>query len=167
MALSAIVAPKGGKVHVLGGISVDESRPWDEALMAGAPQTSVRSNVRKVGHLYLPTPGAVLTPQEIFLANFGNGVFPSSQRVLAWGKEQLLRPASPRATFAIGEHVPTLNRDLALPYMVVVSLVPISFGGELHVCSVWFRESVREADLLWFGGDWGDGCWFPFVREDQ
>ena len=156
-----IIAPKGGKIHII-SVPVDESHVWNDAVGAAGPNTGRDWNIWKVGDQYPPAATAQGL-QQVILINFGK--YMQSEDVLAWGKEQHLRPASPRSVFAIGEHCPNLNRDLAMDYMAVVSLVACSFGGERRVPRVWWSRSERESRLSWFGNEWDGRCWFAFVRE--
>ncbi|TSC78181.1 MAG: hypothetical protein G01um101433_377 [Parcubacteria group bacterium Gr01-1014_33] len=158
-----MVVPDGGRIHRI-TVPVDESRAWNDAVRAAGPDTPEDWAVWQVGGLYPATVGAILAPQEIILANFGTKFVPSEE-VLAWGRERKLCPASPRAVFAIGEHLPGLNRDLGLPIMGVVSLVPVTFKGERHVCAVWWSRARRDANLNRFGLGWDESDWFAFVRE--
>lgn len=159
---SGIVAPEGGIVWLLTA-PVNKSRTWDEAVRAAAPSTPKDHNVWKLTDQYPPLTGAVERLEQIYVVNFGKYV--SSQDALAWGKEQYLVSASPRACFAIGEHFPKLHVYLGMNPMAVVSLWECSFGGGRYCCRVWFDGSGRGADLRWFGYDWLDArYWFAFVR---
>ena len=157
-----ITAPKGGKIHIV-SVPVDETRAWEDAISAADPNSGRDRDVWKVDSQYPPV--ATQGPQRVVLLNFGK--YMRSETILAWGKTQNLRPASPRSVFAIGEHCPNLNRDLAMDYMAVVSIVSCSFDGGQHVPLVWWFRSERKADLGWFGGEWDEGCWFAFVREED
>ena len=157
-----VLPPQGGMLHFV-SVPVDESRPWDEVVRVAGPNTPNGYNVWKVGDQYPPQGESGI--REIIFVNFGPGSFATSAQALAWGKENRLRPASPRGCFAIGEHCPTLNRELGMNYIVVVSLDPCSFGGSQQVCGVWWWGSERQAGLYWFDREFGDGYWFPFVRE--
>lgn len=155
-----VVRPQDGKILIV-TVPVNESRPWEDAISAAGPNTGRGWDIWKVGDQYPPIAGATRGLQQIFLANFGK--FTRSEGNLIWAKEQHLRPASPRAVFAIGEHCPYLN--LAMNPIAVVSLVPFSSRGKQHVPSVWWDGAERGASLDWFGSDWDDDDWFAFVRE--
>ena len=155
-----ITAPKGGKIHIV-SVQVDESRAWKDAVSAAGPNTGRDWDIWKVGNQYPPT--AIRSSRQVILVNFGK--YMQSEDVLAWGRTQNLRPASPRSVFAIGEHCPNLNRELVMDYMAVVSLVPCSFEGERRVTNVWWSRSGRKSYLRWFGSGWSVYDWFAFVRE--
>lgn len=161
---SGIVAPKGGIVQML-TVPTNESRAWQEAIVAAGPDTPKDYNVWKVGDQYPPVGGAVEQLEEIWLVNFGKGSITPSQKALAWGKKQRLVSTSPRVCFAIAEYLPKLNTYLETDSMAVISLRECSFGGEQRCCNVWFVGSERRVCLGWFGLDWGDDYWFAFVRE--
>ena len=162
MSTDGIVIPKGGKVHNI-SVPVNESRPWKDAVSAAGPNTNCDWDIWKVGDQYPPVIGATQGLQQLILVNFGK--YMQSGDVLAWGKGQCLRPASSRSVFAIGEHYPSLNCDLAMDYMAVVSFVLCSFGGRQRVPRVWWDESGRESLLDWFDDRWSESYWFAFVRE--
>lgn len=155
-----ILPPEGGRIHIV-TVPVDESCPWDQAIRGAGPDTPESYAVWKVGHQY-PPQALELPRQIIILANFGKYTRDSA---LAWGTSQKLRPVSPRACFAVGEHVPNLHVDLGVEYMAVVSLVPCSFGGDQRFCGVWWDRSGRRARLSRFSSDWDCLCWFAFFRE--
>ena len=157
-----IIAPKGGKIHIVSAL-VDESRAWEDAVSAAGPNTDRDWDVWKVSDQYPPMVGATQDLQQVILVNFGK--YMRSKDVLAWGKTQNLHPSSPRSVFAIGKRCPNLNRDLAIDYMAVVSLISCSFEGRRQVPSFWWFKSKRKAYLCWFDGGWYEYCWFAFVRE--
>ena len=157
-----ITAPEGGKIHIV-SVPVDESYAWKDAVRAAGPDTDRDWDVWKVGNQYPSVASAKSALRQVILVNFGKYI--RSEDAIAWGKTQNLRPASPRSVFAISENYPNLNRDLAMDYMAVVSLVPCSFGGERQVPNVWWYGSKRESHLSWFVIGWSEHCWFAFVRE--
>jgi hypothetical protein len=160
-----IVIPQGGRIHIV-PVAVNESRDWNEAVAAAGRNTDKGSDIWKMGDQYPPSEvGSGLS--KIILVNFGSGKNTLSQDNLAWAKSQHLVSASPRKVFAVGEHCPTLNRVLGMDSMAVVSLKECSFVGRQLVTCVWFYGSKRKAHLSWFGNEWGDGCWFAFVRESE
>ncbi|MDP3901840.1 MAG: hypothetical protein Q8Q37_02615 [bacterium] len=155
-----IIVPQGGQTYDL-SVTVDESRNWREAINTAGPDTSSNNNVWRVGDWY-PTQNVNGT-QQIVLVNFGKIM--TSQGVLDWAKTNHLRPASPRVVFAVGEHQPKLDKTLGMNPMAIVSLQDCSFGGCRRVCFVWWYASLRRVGLVWLDYDWGDCCWFAFVRE--
>lgn len=157
-----IIAPEGGTIHIL-SVPVDESRVWKEVVEAGGPDTNTDWAIWEVGDQYPSTKGAALHLQKIILVNFGK--FMRSEDILTWGKEQRLRPASPRACLAISEFCRWLSKGLGLNYMAVVSLVPCTFKGRRHVVHGWFERSERWANLSWFDDGWHEVYWFALVRE--
>ena len=161
---NGVIAPKGGIVLPF-TMLVDESRAWNEAIKAAGPNTAGDSGVWKVGEKFPSLAGATEQLQQVWLVNFGKGSVTPSQAALVWGKKQNLVSASPRACFAIAEHYPKFNTYLGMDPIVVVSLLECSFGGESHLCGVWFGGLGREASLDWFGSGWRDNVWFAFVRE--
>lgn len=159
-----ITPPAGGRIHIVSVSSVDESRPWDQAVRAAGPSTPETYPVWRVGDQYPPQ--QFKGSQEVILVNFGRYI--SSENVLAWGKEQKLRPASPRTCFAVAEHCSNLFYDLILEWMTIVSLVKCSFEDRQQVCGVSWGRSGCEANLYWFDRfdhGWSGDCWFTFVRE--
>ena len=161
---NGIIAPPSGIVIPF-TIPVNESRDWNEAIKAASPNTDRSGGIWKVGDQYPAMAGAVERLEQIWLVNFGKGRRTSSQSAIEWGKEQHLVPDSPRANFAIAEHLPKLNTYLGMDHMVVASLRKCSFGGGDHVVRVWFAGSGRGASLSWFGSDWHDSDWFVFARD--
>lgn len=159
-----IILPPGGKVHIV-SVPVDESRDWKDVVKAAGPNTGKGWDVWKMGEQYPPVVGATLNFQQIILVNFGKDT--RSEDNLAWAKAQKLKPISPRAALAIGEHCPTLNKNLGLEYMAVVSLVPCSFGGERRFVYSWWSRSERKAARHRFGSGWDGDCWFGFARESE
>lgn len=157
-----VKAPEGGRLHIV-RVSVNPARPWQEAIDAAGPDTGKDWDVRKVGDHYPPEAGKPEV-REIILVNFGKTI-PDTQYALDWAKPYGLSPEKPRGVFAIGEYKPQLHRDLVLSAMAVISPVPCSFEGERRVPYVWWRDTKRFAYLDWFDNDWGDYCWFAFVRE--
>lgn len=142
MTTDGIVIPKGGRIHIV-AVPVNESRDWKEAVAAAGPNTNKGWDIWKMDERYPPSEtGSGLA--KVILANFGPGKNTMSQGNLAWAKSQGLVSASPRKVFAVGEHCPTLNRDLRMDSMAVVSLVECSFGGRQCVTSVWFGGSERQ-----------------------
>lgn len=160
--MNMITVPKGGRIHIV-SVLVNESRPWKDAASAAGPNTGRDRDIWKVGDQYSPVVGATQGLQQVILVNFGKHM--RSEDVLDWGKEQHLRPASPRSVLAISEHYPNLNRDLTVDNMTVISLVTCSFGGERRVPYVWWDESLRKSNLSWFDYEWREDYWFAFVRE--
>ncbi len=166
-----ITPPPGGRIHLL-TVSVNESRPWKEAVCAAGPNTEADSEVWRVGDWrigdqYPPMVRATEEPCEVILVNFGPRSSTSSRQALAWGRAQRLCPASPRTIFAIGEHSPMLRRNLAVNRLAVVSLKPCSFEGGQRVPGVWGCGSKRGASLYWFTDEWYADDWFAFVREED
>ncbi len=159
-----IVPPKGGMARML-TVPVNEARAWQEAIDAAGPNTPKDYNVRKVGDQYPPLVGTTERLEEIWVVNSGRGRITPSLGTIAWGKKQRLIPASPRACFAIAEHLPKLPTYLGMDPMAVVSLRECSFGGRQFCRFVWFRGARREASLNWLEDGWNDYCWFAFVRE--
>lgn len=162
IALTGVVAPKDGRVHVA-RVPVNESRSWEEAVRAAGPNTGSDWDVWKVGNQYPPQAGVETKDEEVILVNFGRSM--SLEDVLAWGREQYLRPKTPRACLAVSEHCLNLHQDLGLNEMAVVSLVPCSFEVEQRVVSCWWRRSERGARLRWFTHGWYTHDWFAFSRE--
>lgn len=159
-----IVPPPGGKIHIV-SVMVDESCPWKDAVKAAGPNTGSDWLVWQMGEQYPAVVGAKPTLWQIILVNFGK--YTRSEDNLVWGKQQKLVPISPRAVLAVGEHCPTLNKDLGLDYMAAVSLVSCSFEGERFVVYSWWYGSERKARPGWFGVEWLDGFWFGFARESE
>ena len=161
---SGIVAPQSGIVRPL-TVPVNESRDWAKAVKEAGPDTERSNAIWKVGDQYPSLAGTVERLEQIWLVNFGRGSITPSQNAIAWGKKQHLTPASPRACFAIAEHLPKLNAYLEMDSMAVVSLQECSFEGEQFCCHVWFCGSERRASLGWLENVWLDHYWFAFVRE--
>ncbi len=157
-----VLPPHGGKLHFV-SVFVDESRPWDKAVRSVGPNTPDRYKVWNVADRYPPQGESGV--REIILVNFGRESFTTNAQALAWGKENRLRPASPRGCFAIGEHYPTLNRELGMNYMVVVSPDSCSFRSRRRVCNVWWHNAERGTGLGWFADGYYDESWFAFVHE--
>jgi len=61
-----IVLPPGARMHIV-TVMVDESRPWDEAVNGGGPNTPANYDIRKVGDQYPPTAGATPKMRVIYL----------------------------------------------------------------------------------------------------
>ena len=157
-----ITPPPGGQIQILTTV-VDESRPWEDAVKAGAPQTS-GVDIWKVGDQYPSS--FVIKPglRQIILANFGQRAL-ASPDVLDWAAEYKLVPATPRAVFSASERYPELNQHLGVEHMAMVSLVECLRDGVRFVPCVWWRGVRRRADFDWFGNMWLSDGWFAFGYE--
>ncbi|MDO8624412.1 MAG: hypothetical protein Q7R54_03595 [bacterium] len=159
-----IIAPADGRVHIV-RIIVDESVELNTAIDAGFPNTPSNCDIRKVADQYPAQKGAKPRGREIILVNFGNDML-NTDLAVAWGKENKLVKASPRAVFRLGSHKPQLHTELGQQVLVVASLEECNFSGYRHVPGGWWRGGKRKAYLDWPGGRWDDFCWFAFVREE-
>lgn len=158
-----IQVPEGGRIHIV-AVPVEESRSWREAVKAAGPNTDKSWDIWKMGGQYPPSEtGSGL--KKVILVNFGK--YTRSEDNLAWARAQKLKPISPRAALAVGEHCPTLNRNLGLEYMAVVSLVPCYFEGKQNVVYSWWASSRRRARHYWLGYEFRDHSWFGFSRESE
>lgn len=163
---NSLVAPDGGKIHVLRDIVVDESVEWNAAINTRCPDTPANYDVRKVAGSYPAKVGSGVKPvvRNVVLVNFGKGI-PDTKPALAWGRENKLPIASPRAVFAVVEKHPTLHRELEMDPMVIVSLEECSFSGDRRVPYAWLCDGERKANLHWPDSSLSADCWFAFVRE--
>ena len=158
----ALTAPDGGRIHIV-RVLVNPTREWQEAINAAGPDTPSNYEVCKVADKYPPQDGAV-EEKEIILVNFGRTISDTKVAV-DWGKQNKLRPANPRQTFAVGEYKPKLHRELGVNSMVVVSPDECTFDGYRRVCDVWWDDTDRFCGLSWDGLEWNADYWFAFVRE--
>lgn len=159
-----LIPPPGGRVHVL-RVPVTSDRDWQEAITAAGPNTPADDNVRKVSDLYLPV-GTGMNDEEFILVNLG----PSGgswDRAIEWGKQFKLERTQPRQVFAIGEHQPTLHRELKVNPMYVVATTECSFEGFQQACYMWWNGAGREADLRWLGRFTSARGWFAFSRKSS
>jgi hypothetical protein len=161
---SGIVAPPNGIVRMF-TVLVNESRPLKEVVHVAFPDTPKDHSIWGVGDQYPPLAGAIERLEEVFIVNFGKYSLTPSQTAIEWGKKQRLVSASPRACFAIAEHLPKLNTYLEMDPMAILSLRECSFEGEQACWDAWFDGSERGARLNQFEAVWLGFYWFAFVRE--
>lgn len=164
MTTDGIRVPEGGRIHMV-AVPVNESRDWAESVRAAGPDTGRDWAIWRMGGEY-PSKEGISGLRKVVLVHFGKGKNTRSEENIAWAKSQGLAPASPRTVFAVSEYSPNLNRDLGMD-LAVVSLEQCFFGGMPDCACVWFDGSERKAYDFWFEGDWGDDCWFAFVRESE
>lgn len=162
MMTDGIILPPGGMIQIL-SVPVDESRPWPDAVKAAGPNTGRDWDIQKVGDQYPPIAGDRPRLKQVIIANFGE--ITQSEEALTWGKEQKLKPTTPRACFAISEHFPALHHYLGMDPLAVVTLAQCSCGGNRHVPCVWFPGAERKAYFRRFGYGWDSLYWFAFDRE--
>ncbi len=163
MITDGITSPPGGKVLLLTAV-VDESRAWEDAVQEAGPDTGRDWDIWRVGDQYPPTMGARSRLKQVIITNFGKGV--QSEEALAWGKEQKLKPTTPRACFAVSEHYPVLHHYLDMDPMAVVTLASCSVESGQRVPFVWFAGAERGAVLsIGSAFGWLGYCWFAFDRE--
>jgi hypothetical protein len=161
----AFAAPEGGRIHVIRGVLVDESLEWNAAIDAGLPNTPASYDIRKVADSYPAKKWAKPKKMDIILINFGTYVSDNAP-AHAWGKEQKLPPASPRAIFALGSHAPKLHEELGQPNGLAVGcLEECHFSGRRRVPGGWWDGAERLAYLDRPVSGWYAYCWFAFSRE--
>lgn len=163
---NGVVAPEGGRIHILRDVVVDESVDWSAAIDVSYPDTPANYNVRKVGDSYPAKKQAKPVLRTIVLANFGKDV-PNTDSALAWSKENKLSIASPRTVFAVvGKH-PSLHKELCVDPMAIISLGECNFSGRRHVPFAWLDGDERRANLNWPDNSFNGSCWFAFVRKSR
>jgi len=161
---SRILAPAGGRILII-PVQVDESEEWKDSISSAGPNTSIDSGVWNKGDQY---PSQARSTQEyhlVVLVNFGIGSLTENAKVLTWGKDNHLQPATPRTCFSLAKRYQDLHSNLGLKFMSIISLVACSFTGSQLVLGVWWDRFGREVILEWFGRAWRDDCWFAFVCE--
>lgn len=158
--LPEFIAPAGGCIHILDNIPVVLDQDWQEAINAAGSNTPADHNVRKVGHLYLPTGTSTKNCRLLLLNNAGAGW----DKALTWAQQYpQLKPTAPRHVFDIGKHCPQLHYELKCNPMYVVATTECTFRDDQQACYVWWDGSKREACLRWvsvFGHSRG---WFAFL----
>ena len=154
-----LTPPPGARLHTF-RIRFNPNREWQEALIAGGPQTPNDYNVRKVGDQYPPT-GTEEIEEDIILLNFLNG--DSFDKALAWAQSKQLENTVPREVFAIGEQHPKLHEGLENP-MYIVATEGCVFGGDRCACYVWWIGLARGAYLNSVEIFVGRCAWFAFRR---
>ena len=160
---NGIIPPPGGRILIL-LVVVDESRSWKDAVInAAAPDTGRDWPIWKVGDQYPPVVCARPSLKQAILVNFCKGV--QSKEVLAWGKEQKLKPTTPRVCFAITKYYPELHLHLDINPMAVVALMQCSFRDFWWFPCVWLHGDGCFARLFRFDNDWRDDDWFAFECE--
>ena len=162
MVTDGIIPPPEGMGRIL-SVPVDESRPWPDAVKAAGSDTGRDWGIWKVGDQYSVGAIGKLRLKQVVLANFSKGV--QSEEVLAWGKEQKLKPTTPRTCFAVSEHYKELHNYLGMNPMAVVTLTPCYFKGLRRVPFVWLDDAGREVSLDRLDVGWGGLYWFVFDRE--
>ncbi len=98
--------------------------------------------------------------REIVLLNFPDR-YVGSERPLTWGEQQRLHPIAAPMCFEIGEYVPDLNRDIGVPFMVVVALDP----QRQKAHGVQWKLSERKVIFPSFNGVFNSEAWFAFERD--
>ncbi len=156
-----LIPPPGARIHTI-RVRFNKGRKWSEALNAAGPNTPLDYNVRKVGDQYPPGEG-VEEEEEIILLNFPRGG--NWSKAIAWAEQFGLERTDPREVFAIGEHYPTLHRELGLDPMYVVATKECFFVGVRLACRVWWGDSGRGARLCWLEVCGRSGDWFAFRRK--
>ena len=159
--MKEIAEGRGARIHIVQSW-VRQDRPWDEAINAAGPDTPSDYNVRKVGHIYLPT-GTVAETQEHVFLNYPNGDG-NWDKALELGTELKLQRAVPRGVFAVGEQHPCLHRMLGVNPMYVVATTPCTFEGSQRACGVWWGASERKACLVWVSRFGYANDWFAFRK---
>ena len=152
----------GARIHLITNLSVDYTKPHNDAAMTGGPQTESNYNVLKVADLYQPSENKVTT-ETIILFNWPNGGG-NYQKAIEWGLSNNLLKTTPHVPFAIGENYPKLNYELGSNPMYVVETTGCTFDGNPYACRVWWRGARRESLLRWqsfFGRGFG---WFAFRK---
>jgi hypothetical protein len=150
------VVPEGWRTHVLDNVLVAQDEDWGLAINNAGPNTPADCNVRKVGHLYLPTGTGTKNCRLLLVHNNCAGW----NSALAWAKQYpQLKPTAPRHVFAVGEHHPKLNKKLKCDPMHAIATTECSFAGVRLTCRVWWVVTNRGARLhpvsdLAFGGVW-------------
>lgn len=141
--------------------TVQQDRPYIEALEAAAPDTPGSYNARKVENLHPPV-SQEKEEVEFILRNFpkGGGGWDKAQE---WAKAKGYKPTNPREGFAVVEQH-DLRKLLDRSWLYLVTTTDCSFGGYRQAVYVYVDESFRGADLDWLG-DFGGGCvWFLFRK---
>lgn len=167
-------------------VKIDDRHSWQEAINAGAPATSMFTDedsveIYKVGNFYADV-NSSQSERELTVVNFRSSSkvtvkTPATEEFMEWGFDQGLRPASPRAIFALGECIPTLCDVAGVDKMIVVSTQKSSQEDDREkilgryvgdICTVWLysNEKMNHAALTgWIGGSgWSDDHWFAFEK---
>jgi hypothetical protein len=163
--LTALAKKHGGaRLHILRRVKVKQDRDWQEAINLGGPNTPMDHIARKpeVSVLYQPVSSQIVE-KDIVLLSYPNG--DGWDKAMVWGEEAKLKKTVPRETFAIGEQYPTLHNTLGQNSMYVAATTKCTFGGYPRACSVWWRDSDREAVLRWVSYFDNSSGWFSFSDE--
>ena len=165
MMTDGIIPPPGGRIQILTAV-VDESRSWEDAVKAAGPDTGRDWDIWKVGGKYPPRPRAKPSLKHVVLCNFGK-IIESCEEALTWGKEQKLKPVTPRVVFSISEHYPDLDQYLGIRDMDMLALQKCLCDGFQCVTYICFEDSRRKAIIDRFDINQSSYNWFVFEHESS
>lgn len=154
----------GVRVHLI-KINVDCTRPYNELVWAGGPQTDSGSFVFKVADKYQLSEKKI-TDEVIVLLNWASG-YEGYQTTVEWGLSNGLRKTTPYELFAIGEQLPDINYEIGPNPMFIIETTGCTFGDyQDFVCSVWWYNLNRKSDLCLQSCFTGHlGGWFAFRKQ--
>lgn len=150
------------RVYLIPKLTVDYTRPFNESLMAGGPQTGLDYDIFKHADEYQPSENKV-TDEVIVLFNLINGLG-RYQKTIEWGLQNSLQRTTPHVPFAIGEQKPNLNYELGHNYMCVAETT----GCQDIACLVEWDNNTRRCFSLFKGylvGSKSEGVWFAFRKK--
>lgn len=158
-----ITAPEGGRIHILDNVPVVLDGDWELAINNAGPDTPADSDVRKVGHLFLPTGTGTRNCRLLLVNNAGA----SLDKAWAWAiLYPQLGPTTPRHVFGIGKHKPHLHKEFGLNSMRIISTTSCSLSSDRQqACDVWWHDARREAGLYWVIGFGSSSDWYMFLYE--
>jgi len=159
-----IVAPEGGRMHVL-HVKVDDMVPWLSAINEGFPNTPSHLAVCRVGHMYRSS-GSYGT-RKIILVYFGDSVTSKDERrIRLWGLRNNLYLVNPRVIWAIGKTFPKLPGLLNQASSVIMTLMQCTYCGiPLLPYGRWDKDGERSAGIGDINSLVHDSLWFVF-KED-
>ncbi|MBI1957417.1 MAG: hypothetical protein HYS44_03105 [Candidatus Niyogibacteria bacterium] len=156
-----IKPPKGGRVEIL-TVVVDESKPWEDAIRAAAPETTPDYSIWKQADRYPAYKDSIRKLMRVVLVNFGSGTHISD--ALKWGKNKSLHPVSPRTIFAIGKHYPMLYEFFGMDQVAIIT-GSVETGRCIDVWIERSRRAAHDGTLKEGERPWYDFYWFAFTRE--
>ena len=155
----------GARVHLL-KLRVDYTKPFNDAVMAGGPQTSTDSCVFKVFDKYQTIEKNMIIDETIILLNWEKG-YESYQKAVEWGLSKGLKKTTYHVPFTIGEQFPNINYEIGSNPMYIIETTGGLFGDYAN-CSycVWWYNLNRTSDLYYQGCSAVlCGSWFAFRKK--
>jgi len=138
----------GARVRLIKDLSVDYTKPHNDAAMAGGPETGSDCDVLKVGDFY-QTENKIINEMIVLLSWPTNGGG-SLRKAIGWGLSNGLLRTTPHVPFAIGEQMHGLNYHLKINPIYVVETTGTEQSNDhcLMACLMWYKNAERKAHFV-------------------